>query len=312
MDLLSDDQPEGSLSGLSRSATFCNGCYLPHTDRAGLWDMLPLMRLALVLAIWGCGYSHGTPIDANGDGADVPDDRVITWTVDAMSQKATPASAAEWSDFIAAHQLTMSPPQGLWLMQDTAGLLNDAIGTVDLASFGTPAYQQAVPGWTRRAIATTDGEYEGFQNQTNTSLPDVAVTSMTILLYYSTDAMPPAQRSVLFGGCCFGYAEVDLTAGTQLVFKTNQATTSGSVSHGAGTIPILMKHDIAHSRQVVFTDKDLVAAPFTPLMTNRGLFIGGANRPSANARWLYLAAWYGAPAELSDSQVQALLTALGW
>jgi hypothetical protein len=266
---------------------------------------------ALWMLALGCGFQHGTPADVV-DATPEPDTTPVTWTVDVASGKACPADAAEWTDFIAARRLAIVVPDSLWLMQEDTGALTDSIGTVHLAPFSVATYRTSVAGWSRLAISTHDGSAARFSNTSAPNLPQVSTTSMTVLMVFASASPPAVNRSVLFEGCCNGYAKLDLDPLNRFQFVVNSVNASGSVDHGADPIPVVMKLDVSGGRQVVITHREVIAAPYTQLSDSRGIFIGGANQLAPDGRWLYMAAWYGANAEMDDGVIHELLTALGW
>lgn len=271
----------------------------------------------MVLA--GCGFEVAGPsssIDASADAddTDAPDAVQITWTVDDASGNATPASAAEWHDFIVAHDLSMAAPDGLWLLQEASGVVHDSIGTIDLMPSGPVKYLQPVTGWTRKAVRTDDGTGASFLNTTATSLPDVGSTSMTILLVYQTASTPAAPRSVLFGGggVPSTLGQLDVDAANHLVFTAGGMMATGTVSYDTDVLVAVMRLDRAANQNHLVTHREVIAPAHVPLGASRGLFLGGASHAAPAGRWLYMAAWYGSHAEMNDAELQRLLAALGW
>ncbi len=249
---------------------------------------------------------------------DVPPDIAATWTIDPSSGKGAPATAAEWTSLIAVRNLNVDPPQGLWPMQDLAsgtGLI-DVTGNVDLGVRNSPLFRQPVLGWTRLAVGMPDFSNREFYNNTDASLPDVATTSMTVLLVFQILDIPnpPGIRSILFGGSGIQgrRADVELDGNLRLRIGINGTYASGTVNYGSAVIPMLLKLDVTNMQQKILTSQELVQLPYVPLQGSRGLVLGGANNPSPDLRCLYMAAWYGTSAEISDADLRAMLSALGW
>lgn len=276
------------------------------------------MRLALLVLLSGCGFepSAATPQDAAIAIPDIKPDMSIpvTWSVDGASGRGVPDSAQQWNELIANNGLSISPPDGLWLMQETGGPLVPTIGTVVLSGSNTNAntYQHAVQDWTRHAIATTANQSTTFGNSSSSELPDVSSKSMMILLYYATPNAPTQQSSIFFGGSGLGYAEVGIDAADHFKLTANSVTNTGTFAHGRDVVPIVMKLDIDHAQQVLYVDHEKISGVNSPLSSSRGLLLAAAVHPDPEGRWLYMAAWYGASAEMTDTQVNSLLTALGW
>ena len=179
--------------------------------------MLARVRWLLALAlVGGCGFSvpsHQT--DAAVDMRDAPPDTIfVKWAVDATSGKPVPANVVEWNDFLKAYGLGhLSAPSGLWLLQEPSGALVDSIGTVVLSPYSGPLYQQTVAGWSRKGVGTLDGLAQGFKNETDALLPNVRLSSMTVLaLMELPNPAPFATRNVLVAGSSSpaAYIHVDL------------------------------------------------------------------------------------------------------
>lgn len=237
------------------------------------------------------------------------------WTIDAMSGKSVPGTSVEWLNFIGAKQLAINPPDSLWLMQDTSGSLQDSIGDVDLASVGNDSakYQQSITGWERKAITSADGAGVLFSNTTAAALPNVGNASMTVLMLYATVGTPGGTRSIVVAGCCTGYATLSVNAARRFLFQVNTTgNATGLVDYGSDVTPIVVKLDKLSSRQVIITDRETVMPMFTQLEPYKGLLLGAANGAAPEGRWLYMAAWYGANAEMLDAHITALIKALGW
>ena len=192
----------------------------------------------------------------------------------------------------------------------------DSIGAPsDLPSLGNdfPQYQQPVPGWTRRAVKSTDGSGVAFYNSTDASLPNVGSASMTVLMYYATQGNPAGTRSVLVAGCCAGYATVSIDPAKHYKLSVNTTgTATGSMDHGTEVIPIVLKLDHTNGRQAIITNRETIAPPNTQLGPYKGIYLAAANGAAPDGRWLYMAAWYATSAEMSDAQIAALISALGW
>jgi hypothetical protein len=255
----------------------------------------------------------------SGDGSvphDVPPDEATrVWSKDQTSGKSVPATAAEWNDFIAAKQLGIMAPDGLWLMQEANGSLADSIGGVSLVPSGSASamYRQAVSGWSRLAVAAADGSGVAFGNSLTTTLPIIGDTSLTVLALYELDTPPAAGlRSMLIAGCCAGYADISLDTNSHYVLSVGAAQSSGTLNHLGNVLPVILKLDHTSSRELIVVDKEVVSLPFTQPGSFRGLFLGAANHPTPGGKWLYMAAWYGPNAEIADAKLQALVTALGW
>src|SRR5262245_47294003 len=75
---------------------------------------------------------------------------------DATSNILVPANAAEWAQVLASAGISSGGPSALWLFQEASGNPADSVGSFTLTASGTPTYQAAVSGWTRKAITFAD------------------------------------------------------------------------------------------------------------------------------------------------------------
>jgi len=280
--------------------------------------MLPAVRRWLLLLMVGCGFQVPASTAVPDAPVDVPPDVAANYTIDPSSGKACPADVPEWSSLIEVRDLNVTAPDGLWPMQDltSSNILEDVIGTADLAPRNAPLFRQSVSGWTRVAVGMPDFSNREFFNNSASTLPDVATTSMTILmvLQIASPPNPAGPRSILFGGSGqVGFrADVDLDANRHLRLTINSTFAAGTIDYGTSVFPIVLKLDVRNQQQKILTPQETVQIPYVPLIASRGLVIGGANNSSPDLRCLYLAAWYGADAEISDADVRSMLTAMGW
>jgi len=252
-----------------------------------------------------------TAIDAHSDASiDIP------WAVDQTSGKACPANSSQWASFIEKKQLGISLPGGIWSLQDAGGTLVDDVGTTGLVPSNTDSstYRQDVVGWSRLSVAASGGQNTTFSNNVAADLPDVSTTSMTVLLYYATAKAPSLTRSVLFAGSgtAASAAEVGIDASSHFRFTVGATSAVGTVDHGTSVVPIILKLDHTHLQQRLTVDRELITFTYSALNSSRGLLLGAAHNQTPDGRWLYMVAWYGSAAELTDTQLDALQTALGW
>lgn len=272
-----------------------------------------VLALALVSA---CGFSVPARDDAGGMPDTPPDVPTVTWTVDPTSGKAVPANQFEWRDFLKAKGLTsIMTPNGLWLAQEGSGPLADSIGPVALAPIGATLYGLTVPGWSRKAVGTTDGSVASFSNMTDATLPNVGSTSMTVLALIAFPGIAPANTRTFLvegSGSLTAFAQANLDSSKHLMMTISPTTTTGAQDPGTAATAVMMKLDHLHAEQKLFTSTEKITLPNTPLVGSRGLFLGGAVAPAPETRFLYVVAWYGSRAEISDADVTALLTALDW
>lgn len=275
--------------------------------------MLAAVRVVLCLVLGACGFSvpSTSPIDAT----DAPEDITIsvTWDVDGTSHKGVPSTLQQWRDVIAADQLTMDPPDNLWLMQESGGSLADTIGGATLGPLNQVIYQQSVAGWMRSGAGTRD--LDGDHGFASAAIGNLNATSYTVLLYVAVMTPPAVDRSLLGIGASFDHRYAAVGAGAFSARGFNGGMGVGSVPPGTEVHPLLMqlRSSTTTPEYVIYTDKEKISAPWTPPTGLGSLFIvGSAGSGSANARYLYAAAWKGPTAPISPAKAKALLQRLGW
>jgi hypothetical protein len=269
-----------------------------------------------VVATSACSFDPAVVgIDARID-TTAPPDQDLSYSIDSVSHKAVPANKFEWAHLIAARGLSIVPPSGVWLMQEQSGMLMDSVGGAALRPQGAPKYQLFVNGWQRVAVQTDDSAGGFFADAPDVNLPNLQTTSMTVMIYYSNLVQPSGARTIMILGAGnpqnFGKVTIDAASHLQLI--AGGTSSSGSKSYDLTVTPIIAKLDNTHTLQVLYTPIETIAVnPYTALVAGpRGLFIGGGDGAQPAGAWLYMAAWYGSGAEMADTDVSKLFTALGF
>ena len=275
--------------------------------------MLAAVRIAVCLLLGACGFSvpGGAPSDAQD--APKPDVPVtITWEVDAASKIGVPATAQQWRDVMTAAGLQPVAPTNLWLMQEASGALADTVGTIPLVPINNVSYNNAVPGWTRRALGTIDAAGDqGFRSNGTGNLDG---TSYALLLYVSVPVIPSSPRSL--AGVGFAADHRYAAVGAQM-FSARGSVGSpgvGVAPPGSDVHPLLIEVNMsANPQYAIYTDKEKITAPYmAPQGLGNLVMIGAAGFGSADARYLYAAMWKGTSAQFTDADAKALLMRLGW
>lgn len=238
----------------------------------------------------------------------------------AVSQDSTslwylPADSTEWTELLDG--TTMSGPSNLWLCQEASGNLTDVIAgdTATLVNvFGTLAYQQAITGWTRDAITTTDGNVINFANS-GTGI-NLGTTSAMMLAFVERTGTPADTRIIMgMGGALYAnILSAWLDASNHLRIGTGTSpTAAGTVDHGLNTlVPIILQHDVTNSVQRIITPSETITQSFTAVSNEAGqVFLGTlggvGGGPVGVAYW---ALWQGAAAEMSTGEITELLSRL--
>lgn len=195
-------------------------------------------------------------------------------------------------------------------MQEASGSLTDSIGSLALPATGTVSYQQAVAGWTRKAVTTADN-VAGSWGVGAGSGPNPGAQSVAYLAYvgYTT---PAAERGLMYlSGAASHLLETNITSVGLLRQYVNTGAFNSVNSHGGGTVhPLLVVFDRTGSRAMMYTDLEKRASTYSASVTDGPKAFGSSAPPAA--QFLYGAWWAGASAEFTDAQAKALLQTLGW
>ncbi len=230
-----------------------------------------------------------------------------TGTVDATSGWAVPASTAEWTSLLAGSGL--ANPSLLWLCQEAAGNLADSIGSGTGAKGGAPTYQNAVSGWSRKAVICRNSAADIFDYG---SWPAASSLVLAIVNFPASDS-EATPNIVTFGGV-FGaqvgcYLQTSSNPTKVRLFTHGDTGTNGT-NNTTGVHPLIVQVNDTAGTAVVQTDLETVSAS-TAVDSYGDLFIGGNNVKSWNAGgqgYLYLAAWTGVGAEFSVGNRATLLS----
>lgn len=223
-----------------------------------------------------------------------------------------PANATEWSDFITCKGLTISSPNRAWGCQDASGNLAAAVGSTVLTASGTPNYSQAITGLTRVGVQGRDNTADMFTMASGTG-PSPGTTSVTWLVVAKMPATPAATRTDFFGlnvSQATNEAKVQhlLTSGA-LAARCNGVVTNGTTSVSSTLDCFALIYDRTNSACISYgAASDKISTTYSSSVSDgpKGLARGCA------AIFAYAAQWEGAGAEMTSTQVKALMTALGW
>lgn len=233
---------------------------------------------------------------------------------DATSLIYVPANASEWTTFRTAGSLSIANPNSLWLCQEAAGNLADSIGAIALTATGG-LFQQAVAGWSRKAVGTTDGSSDKFVAGAGVG-PSPATTSQLWLFLMSLPATPAANR-VIGGINCPSATNacraLHLTATGLPRNNVVGVNTDGASSISSAVHPVVVHYDRTNSVANLYTRLDKVVGTYSASVTDGDKGLGNAGASTASGRLcLYAAMWSGAAAEVSAAVVKSLLTTMGF
>jgi len=268
----------------------------------------------------GCGPIFGldTPIVVDGavtvDMASNPQQCSSTstpWAIDPTSGKGVPASRLEWSALAIACNVAAEAPEHVWLMQELNGVLEDSIGTAPLSSLGMVGYGSSVAGWSRRGVATPDQpDSNGFV----TGNFGKADGSTLVLAYVAVLTATTAERALFGIGASGDHRYVAITPlRTYEAAGAGVAPIRGTINSGVTVHPVVLAINTTRASYTLYTDQELIAGNWEPAMGLGPLLVfGSGTLGSANARYIYGAAWSGMNAEIGDSEIKAMLQGLGW
>lgn len=228
-------------------------------------------------------------------------------TKDATSNIYVPANGTEWGTVHTALGFGSAPVLA-WGCQDASGGAAAIVGSINLdpEAPGTRIdYQQAVSGWTRKAILSRGDAIL----TSNAGLPDPATTSMMIMGYLVIEAPGSSNDRITLGNTNRALLQVTTDPAIRVVNSTN-------VQNGAAVIdgavhPFILQFDQTANTVTCFSDQEYVTVAKL-VDPNKEISFVGAPAGSGKTYILYGALWSGAAAELTRTQVKALETILGW
>jgi hypothetical protein len=203
-------------------------------------------------------------------------------------------------------------PASLWLCQEASGNLADSIGSLTLTAAGTPSYQQAEAGWTRLALTTATGGAHRFSAAAANG-PSPATTSSLWIWYGRVIGAPAGARD--FAGLSNGATSYRgiVTVTPRIASFIAGVTVTGTSNPGAqATGPLVLQYDRTGARAPMYTIQEKIAGTYNSGVVD-GLkgwgAIGGTGHASA---LVYGVMFSGANGEMTEAQVRALLSALGF
>jgi hypothetical protein len=186
--------------------------------------------------------------------------------------------------------------------------LRDGRRSFGLTASGTGlAYQQAVTGWTRKAITFTDAGTGQFKS-VSASLPDISTTSIFTVVFANVSTAA-AQRNVITQGTTRTALNVNATPRALAISGANSAV--GTVSPLGAVKPWGLRENHTAVSTTGFTDAEKLV-PTHGTVTGKTTCIGSNSSNAPTMSVLYGWEWHGANAEISDANYKALLQALGF
>lgn len=212
-----------------------------------------------------------------------------------------PASSA---DFVA---LGLSVPTSLWSLQETSGVLVDAISGVNLTVVGSPTYAQPVPGFTTvKGFTMTEAANQRATN--TTTAPNTNTTSCLLIgLAYVSAAAPAATRTLIAQSA---NNECQHNTSDRLTGRFNGVAVAQTVDPGGFRF---LAHQIDRTNAVArfITDQASSTGTYNVTITGVGTGIGASGGTPDPSQYLRLWQYTGAAAEISAAQIKAIGQTLG-
>jgi hypothetical protein len=236
-------------------------------------------------------------------------------TKDATSGIYVPANATEWARVLSVAGVASGGPSSLWDCQAASGNLTDAIGSLTLTAGGTGlGYQQALTGWTRKAVSFTDAG-SGHFTAAAASGPSPAATSVLWLAYVDLTAAPAATRDIISAG---GAAAATQVCAQLLSTSKFRGKCLANPADGAanpitpGVIPVAVLYNRTAGTCIVVSDADKTLPTYGSGATDGAKGLGATQLTSAAMKIAYAVMFQGAAAELTASQLKQILVTLGF
>jgi hypothetical protein len=253
------------------------------------------------------GAATTTLITATLDGFSDDTTLSVDTARDATSGIRCPSNAYQWTTLLGY------TPTSLWLCQEASGNLTDTIGAQTLTAANTPLYQQAQAGWTRTALALANATGQRFAHAT---FANSATVSLFVLAYagYNSATVTAGNHLLVYGGnndC--SVTNGDTANETKVRYREGANITEGANTLTVGTVyPVGLLRNITGTAVRVYSDTEKLS-PTYDVTAGTVLSLGcAAGTTSAPMSYVYVVAWSGATAEMSDATIKAIYTALGW
>jgi hypothetical protein len=235
-------------------------------------------------------------------------------TQDSASLKYAPATAGEWATVLSAAGLAGGNPADHYNCQDASGNLTDAIGAVPLVVGGSPLYQQAVTGWTRKAVAITATTVQAFSVALGVG-PDASATSVAWLVYVVTSTTPGGNRNVVYATGSVTAVGIDhIVSGNKLMIRCGVNTTNSAAAYTLATVyPVLLVYNRTASSVTMYTDQEALVGTFSVVVDGVKGYGATQGNGDSSSKYLMGSVWSGAAAEqFTTAGARALLQTLGW
>lgn len=241
--------------------------------------------------------------------------RLVAVTIDPTSGKPVMADAAEWNLFRTANSLSLGTPDYLHNCQEPNGNLADSIGSLALTPLISPAYAQAVTGWSRVGVKGDGSSSQ--QRFMSASGPNPSTTSIARFAYVQFNGADATPRQIMGCGAVDDVSvSTYLSGGTtnKLRYRESANITDTGATNYTGVHPVMLVSDVTNSRARLYTDVEKLSPTFGLGANATNYSLGSlATGTFANVTIPYACGWQGANAETAtDANVKAFFQALGY
>lgn len=221
-----------------------------------------------------------------------------TYTVDATSSKACPASLIE-AAALDAKGAYMGRPDAIYNFQEASGAIVDVVNARNLTVSGSGTYQQAVSGWSRLALNLTAGSSVG-----NAATPNANANSITEIFYSLYSGTITASGNIQLYGTSQVW-QIRSTAAPVLQYRSGGNVNSGGNDYRNNVRPFVLRIDRPGANGNAYSDRDKISTTYASTPTGASIGIGGAGA----SQQLHGMIWY---APKTEAQVKAHLQNAGW
>lgn len=228
-------------------------------------------------------------------------------TFDLAAGRGTPASPAEWA------AAGFPAPDYYYLCQEASGALIDTgnLGAgKNLSSAGSTAFQQAIAGWTRKAVGNQGlGTAANFQNATMDNINATSVAWFALLQFVA----PTTGNDRLFWGGASANSLQSVSASAVQRLRTGANAANGALSHVGSVHPHFGVYSLTGSRNTLYSDIEKVNVTFAASAGSTLELVTGTTDVTLVNQCLLLAGWRGTNADFwTDTTVKAALQAQAW
>lgn len=229
-----------------------------------------------------------------------------SWTIDNRLLVGLPQSASEWNSLLAAAGVASGGPSILYLLQEGSGNIIDAIGGHTGTASGTNlTYQVANQMLDTKGIQISGGTGQ-FAN-TDAGLPDPSTTSWARICVAYMQSAATTRNCWLMGTA--GFAAISMINGGWRMSDGGN-TTNGAANPQNSVRIFIQKRDKTNAISAAYNDHEKISGTQgTVTGKKETVFTNSGNGTFA---YFYVADFFGAAAEKTDTEWRNIVNAMGW